>query len=82
MGLGSAAGNPCVERELGRTILHRVLPTFVFIFSLMLALLPETALAQSYRFNSVRVEGNQRIEAATIVAYTGIERGKSVSAGE
>jgi len=82
MGLGSAAGTPCAGRNFGRTILHRVLPTFVFIFSLLLLGLPETALAQSYRFNSVRVEGNQRVEAATIVAYTGIERGKSVSAGE
>lgn len=82
MGLGSTAGEPCVERDFGRTILHRVLPAFVFIFSLLLTVLPETASAQSYRFNSVRVEGNQRIEAATIVAYTGIERGKTVSAGE
>ncbi|WP_229861702.1 outer membrane protein assembly factor BamA [Pseudodonghicola xiamenensis] len=40
------------------------------------------AMAQDYRFNSMKVEGNQRIESATIVAYTGIERGKTVSAGE
>ena len=38
--------------------------------------------AQSYRFNTVQVEGNQRIQTSTVVAYTGIERGQTVSAGE
>nr|WP_245513962.1 outer membrane protein assembly factor BamA [Antarcticimicrobium luteum] len=47
----------------------------------MLAL-SHPAAAQDYRFNSVRVEGNQRIEAATVVSYAAIARGKSVSAGE
>ena len=36
----------------------------------------------TYRFNSIQVEGNQRIETATIAAYTGIERGKAISAGD
>lgn len=40
------------------------------------------ATAQSYTFNSVQVEGNQRIQTATIVSYTGIEPGKAISAGE
>ena len=30
----------------------------------------------------MQVEGNQRIQTSTIVAYTGIERGKTVSAGQ
>lgn len=44
--------------------------------------LPQAAFAQSYTFTSVQVEGNQRIESSTIVARTGIERGKEVSAGQ
>ncbi|MGE4326090.1 MAG: POTRA domain-containing protein, partial [Pseudodonghicola sp.] len=39
-------------------------------------------MAQDYRFNSVKVEGNQRVESATIASYTGIANGKTMSAGE
>ncbi len=38
--------------------------------------------AQSYQFSSVQVEGNQRIDAASIVALAGIARGQTISAGE
>src|SRR6056297_4082380 len=44
--------------------------------------LPDSAVAQNYSFNSVAVEGNQRVEAATIVTYAGIARGERVSAGD
>lgn len=40
------------------------------------------ALAQSYRFSSVAVEGNQRIEPRTILNFARIPRGESVSAAE
>ena len=43
---------------------------------------PERAVAQSFVFQSVVVEGNQRIETATILTYAGIARGQSVSAGQ
>ncbi|CUH84952.1 outer membrane protein assembly factor BamA [Thalassovita mediterranea] len=43
---------------------------------------PNVASAQSYRFNSVSIEGNQRIEDGTILSYAGIARGQTVSAGE
>lgn len=33
------------------------------------------ASAQNFSFNSVAVEGNQRIETATILTYLGFERG-------
>lgn len=39
------------------------------------------AFAQSYSFSRVAVEGNQNIETETILAYAGIGRGQSVSAG-
>ncbi|MDK3020380.1 outer membrane protein assembly factor BamA [Pseudodonghicola flavimaris] len=50
--------------------------------ALSVAVAPSGAQAQDYRFNSIRVEGNQRIEDATIASYTGIARGKTISAGE
>lgn len=40
------------------------------------------ALAQSFSFSNVTVEGNERVDAATIISYTGIERGTAVSAGQ
>ena len=43
---------------------------------------PDPAEAQSYRFNSVAIEGNQRIEAGTILSFAGIARGETVSAGQ
>ncbi|MFO7757554.1 MAG: outer membrane protein assembly factor BamA [Roseovarius sp.] len=43
---------------------------------------PDGASAQTYRFDTVTIEGNQRIEAGTILSYAGIERGESVTAGQ
>ena len=42
--------------------------------------IPTAAQAQSYRFNAVTIEGNQRIEPATVLTYAGIARGETVSA--
>ncbi len=39
------------------------------------------AVAQSYSFGAVKIEGNERVDAATILSYAGIKRGQSVSAG-
>ncbi len=41
-----------------------------------------SAWAQNYSFSSIVVDGNKRIETATIKTYSGIETGKSVSAGD
>ncbi|MFQ6552022.1 outer membrane protein assembly factor BamA [Aestuariibius insulae] len=38
--------------------------------------------AQQFRFNQVLIEGNQRVEAATILTFAGITRGEALSAGE
>jgi outer membrane protein insertion porin family len=47
-----------------------------------LALMPAAAMAQSYRFTNVEIDGNQRVEDATILAYAGIGRGQAVSGGQ
>lgn len=52
------------------------------VFATGLAVFPGRAAAQNFTFNSVQVEGNQRIDASTIVSRAGIARGKSISAGE
>ncbi|PYE86214.1 Beta-barrel assembly machine subunit BamA [Pseudoroseicyclus aestuarii] len=49
--------------------------------ALAAATLVAPAWAQSFRFDTVQVTGNQRIEPATILSYAGITRGEAVSAG-
>ena len=44
------------------------------------AALGSPAQAQSYRFSSVEVQGNQRVDPSTILTYAGISRGEAVSA--
>mgnify|MGYP003681876309 CR=1 FL=1 len=43
---------------------------------------PDAASAQNYRFTTVQIDGNQRIEDGTILTYAGIARGETVSAGQ
>ncbi len=40
------------------------------------------AFAQQYQFNTVRIEGNQRIGDSAILSRAGIVRGRAISAGE
>ncbi|GHE01346.1 outer membrane protein assembly factor BamA [Allgaiera indica] len=40
------------------------------------------AQAQSYRFTSIKVEGNQHIESGTIVSILHLQRGKALSAAD
>jgi len=51
------------------------------VVSVASVMAPMSAQAQQ-RFSTIEVIGNQRIEAATIRTYAGIERGESVSEGE
>ncbi|CUH53087.1 outer membrane protein assembly factor BamA [Shimia marina] len=52
---------------------------FVVIFGVFVAL---PGLAQTYNFNSIQVDGNQRIDSTAIVNYAGIARGTPVTAGQ
>jgi len=63
-------------------MLYRQASAVTLAVAMGFAFAPNFAEAQSYRFNAVQVEGNQRIQTSTIVAYTGIERGEAVSAGQ
>ncbi|MFN4158180.1 MAG: outer membrane protein assembly factor BamA [Gemmobacter sp.] len=48
----------------------------------VLTLAPSAATAQTFSFSNVRIEGNERVDAATILSYAGIGRGQRVSAPE
>ncbi len=70
--------------KAGRIGMARVLckAAFVFLFMAMAwAMAPGEAEAQSYRFDRVVIEGNERIEPQTILTYAGIGRGEAVTAG-
>lgn len=54
----------------------------VAVLAVQATVLPAPAWAQSYTFSSVAIEGNVRVEPATILSYAGIARGQTVSAGE
>jgi len=53
---------------------------FFFVVSVAFALFFTPALGQDFAFQTVRVEGNQRVETGTIVEYAGIARGEGLSA--
>ncbi|MHA6345200.1 outer membrane protein assembly factor BamA [Roseivivax sp. CAU 1761] len=73
-------------RRAGRTALRRALASTATILTLSAAVGsavgPAPAIAQTYTFNSVAVEGNRRIETGTILSYAGIGRGQAVSGAE
>lgn len=60
----------------------RIGAVLFLLIAMALTSLPQGAWAQSYRFTSVRIEGNQRIGGDAILTYAGIARGKTVSAAE
>ncbi|MEL6168454.1 MAG: outer membrane protein assembly factor BamA [Pseudomonadota bacterium] len=60
----------------------RLLAGRLAAFALVIVMLASPVVAQSFTFSGVRIEGNQRIEPATILSLAGIEGGQSVSAGE
>lgn len=78
---GKSVGISCGKRVERTNILYRGVSVIALTVILGFGLSPRSAEAQNYRFNSVQVEGNQRIQSSTIVAYTGIERGKTITAG-
>ncbi|PSL17399.1 outer membrane protein assembly factor BamA [Shimia abyssi] len=71
-----------VARESGEARNWFFAFAFLFLISAVLSLLPTAGAAQQYNFNSITVEGNQRIESAAVVAYSGITTGKVVTGGE
>ncbi|SLN31399.1 Outer membrane protein assembly factor BamA precursor [Roseivivax jejudonensis] len=65
---------------------NRILKSTVGALAIGLAVsasvVPTIVGAQSYSFTNVSIQGNERIEAGTILSYAGIARGETVSGGE
>ena len=61
------------------TLLQRLLFVLFLGFG---AIFATYASAQSYVFNAVQIDGNQRVEDGTILSFAGISRGTSVTAGK
>ncbi|MFT5631534.1 MAG: outer membrane protein insertion porin family [Gammaproteobacteria bacterium] len=74
-----------MNRVQTRAAAHNVTHMLRLLFVLFLgfgAIFATNANAQSYVFNTVQIDGNQRVEDGTILSFAGISRGISVSAGE
>lgn len=62
--------------------LHRGASIITLSLALAFMVPAHDAAAQNFNFNSVTIEGNQRIEPGTILTYAGIGRGQTVSAAQ
>lgn len=61
----------------------RLLATAVFIGAATVSTpMLQPAFAQVFSFSNVTIEGNERVDAATILNYAGIKRGEEVSAAQ
>ena len=58
-----------------------ILGAALVLVSVVFLVLSGPLRAQDFSFSSIRIEGNDRVEARTIVDYAGIPRGTAVSAG-
>ncbi len=63
-------------------MLHRGLAALFIVISLGYFGFATDAQAQTYRFSTVQVTGNQRIDPATILSYAGISRGQTINAAQ
>ena len=71
-------------RAIRSGVLAAVAPTAasVSILSLAVALAPVGVTAQAFQFDTIRIEGNQRVEDATVLSYAGLPAGGSLSSAE
>lgn len=74
---GATARRQAASFRLGGALLSFAL---VFIASLWIA--PSRAEAQTFRFATISVEGNEQIDAETIVGFARIARSRALSAAE
>ena len=80
MRVTAAAGAVRAMRS-GALALYAPAALSVSALTLAAVLTPWTVEAQGFQFDSVRVEGNRRVEAATVLSYAGLTGG-AVSAAE
>ncbi len=74
--------NTAKGRSFRATSRARLLATAVFLGAATTSVpLLTPVFAQSFSFSNVTIEGNERVDTATILNYAGISRGAEVSAG-
>ena len=64
----------------GRAVEARICATTTALILVLGLAIP--ALAQDFRFTNIQVDGNQRVDDATVLSYARLEPGQAVSAGE
>lgn len=80
--MSEQAGGVGRRRSHKKGLLRRTTFAFSVLLSIGLFASPDLAEAQSYRFSTLAIEGNNRIEDGTIASYAGIARGQVVSGGD
>ena len=78
--MGKVTGAISARGTYGRRALRQTAVAVFLGFAATSAPFLTSAQAQSYSFSAVSVEGNERVDAATIISYAGIARGEQVSA--
>lgn len=61
------------------TVVQRIFFVLILGFA---AIFATQMSAQSFVFNTVQIDGNQRVEDGTILSFAGISRGEAISTGE
>ncbi len=82
MGLGKIAGTSCASCGSSIHILLRPGIFLILVIAFLIGPLSGVSEAQSYRFNRVIVEGNERIQTGAVANFAGIERGRRIGPGE
>jgi len=77
-----AADQQVSRKILRQGIASRVGLVFFLSVSTACLTLSAPAVAQTYSFSNVRIEGNDRVDAGTILSFAGIGRGQAVSAAQ
>lgn len=67
---------------VGQSLLRSLAIFFFATFSVAMVMAPREIAAQTFSFSRVEVNGNERVDAATIISYAGIARNAAVSAGQ
>ena len=78
--MGKVTGAIAARGTVGRRALRKTADAVFLGLAATSAPLLTHAQAQSYSFSAVSVQGNERVDAATIASYVGIAKGQSVSA--
>src|SRR6056297_3332410 len=82
MAPGKDARTCCCAQEVRNHILWTRLSGIFIAIATLLAAWTLPAAAQDFRFSNIQVEGNQRVDTATVATYAGIARGETISGGE